>query len=77
MAGREPAHSATGCYIDAVGLPQASSPYFEGKRMINRTGKDGVKPFCDSGARVANYDWRLKAEMDSTHCIICHHFLIA
>jgi hypothetical protein len=32
---------------------------------------------CDSGARVANYDWRIGAEMDSTHCINCHHLLIA
>jgi hypothetical protein len=45
--------------------------------MSNPMDKNGVKPFCDSGARVANYDWRLKAEMDFTHCTICHHFLIA
>jgi hypothetical protein len=40
-------------------------------------GEERKVAFRDSGARVANYDWRLKAEMDFTHCTICHHFLIA
>jgi len=37
-------------------------------------GENGKIAFRDSGARVANYDWRLKAEMDFTHRTIAITF---
>jgi len=40
-------------------------------------GQERNEAFRDSGARVANYDWRLGAEMDFIHCIDYHHYLIA